>query len=246
VASWSFESTVGSSCDFRCVFFNDVQLSELLLDKGITPVDTMLCNKRDIPPEFLRNCSRSVGLSTFGFSRKTTTVSYVPKKNKAVILTSTMHHDEPSIDSKSGKPDIILFYNSTKSGVDTVDYKYTTKRPTRRWPMCIFYGILNIAAINAMVIWMSNNKERQQGKKHKRRLFLEELGLQLVHEQLTSRAANPIGFQSHVGSASSLCGVSCTKQEEQAGSINSTSTEEKEALHSLSPQRRSKGCHHLC
>ena len=133
------------------------------------------------------------------------------KKNKAVILTSTMHH-EPSIDSKSGKPDIILFYNSTKSGVDTVDqlcHKYTTKRPTRRWPMCIFYGILDIAAINAMVIWMLNNKEWQQGKKHKRRLFLEELGLQLVHEQLASRAANPIGFQSDIRSALSLCGVSC-------------------------------------
>jgi len=38
----------------------------------------------------------------------------------------------------------------------------------------------------------------------------------------------------------------CAKQEEQAGSINSTSAEEKEALRSLSPQRRSKGCHRLC
>lgn len=193
-------------------FFNDVSLSEFLLQKGLTLVGTMRRNKRDIPPEFLPSRSRSEGSSIFGFNEKTTMVSYVPKRNKAVILTSSMHH-EPSVDSVSGKPDIILFYNSTKSGVDTVDqlcHKYTVKRPTKRWPLCIFYGILDIAAINSMVIWLQKNPQWEQGKTHKRRLLLEELGLQLVHQRLKARAANPNGLHMDVVTAMSLCGVTCT------------------------------------
>jgi hypothetical protein len=198
-------------------FFNDVKLSEFLLEKGLTLVGTMRRNKRDIPSEFLPNRTRTEGSCLFGFNAKTTMVSYVPKRNKAVILTSTMHH-EPSVDTVSGKPDIILFYNSTKSGVDTVDqlcHKYSVKRPTRRWPMCIFYGLLDIAAVNSMVIWLHNNPQWQPGVKHKRRLFLEELGLQLVHTYLVNRAANPVGLHSEIRAAMSLCGVTCASNEKK-------------------------------
>lgn len=61
-------------------------------------------------------------------------VSYVPKKGKAVVLISTMH-DEGLIDEETGKPQIILDYNMTKGGVDTVDQlggTYSVSRTTRR------------------------------------------------------------------------------------------------------------------
>jgi hypothetical protein len=48
-----------------------------------------------------------------------TLVSYVPKKNKAVILLSTMHDGHGDINEEIGNSEIIHVYN--KSGVDTID-----------------------------------------------------------------------------------------------------------------------------
>lgn len=46
-------------------------------------------------------------------------LSYVPKKNKIVIMVSTMHHED-AIDSQKQIPEIISFYNSSKGGVDSL------------------------------------------------------------------------------------------------------------------------------
>lgn len=50
-------------------------------------------------------------------------VSYQAKQNKNVVLLSFEHDDHSvDIDSKTfGKPEIILFYNARKWGVDVVD-----------------------------------------------------------------------------------------------------------------------------
>ncbi|XP_073537123.1 granzyme A-like [Phyllobates terribilis] len=67
-------------------------------------------------------------------------VSYVPRKNKNVILVSSLHDDD-AIDPRSeaqNKPEMITFYNETKSGVDTADQMcatFSVCRNVRRWPM---------------------------------------------------------------------------------------------------------------
>ena len=58
-------------------------------------------------------------------------------------------------------------------------HKYTVKRGTRRWPLCIFYGMVDISSINALIIWKEKNPDWNQNKRFKRRLFLEELGMGL-------------------------------------------------------------------
>jgi len=45
-------------------------------------------------------------------------VSFVPKRNKAVILVSSMH-DSGVMDEATKKPEIILDCNMTNGGVDT-------------------------------------------------------------------------------------------------------------------------------
>ena len=47
-------------------------------------------------------------------------MSYVLKKNKAVLLLSTMY-ESGVIDEDTKKSAIVLNYNATKGGVDTVD-----------------------------------------------------------------------------------------------------------------------------
>jgi hypothetical protein len=54
-------------------------------------------------------------------------------------------------------------YNSTKSGVDTLEEKcasYTTSRKTRRWPMAVFCAMLDIAGVKAHIIYNSQKPEK--------------------------------------------------------------------------------------
>ena len=51
-----------------------------------------------------------------------------------------------------------MYYNSTKGGVDTMDQlvrSYSTKRMTRRWPMAIFYNMVDVSALNALIVYLS-------------------------------------------------------------------------------------------
>ena len=74
-------------------------------------------------------------------------VNYIPKKNKNVVLISTLHHDNEVRNRNDKKPQIIL--ESTKEAVDTLDQvtsTYTCKRKTNRWPVILLYNILDVSA----------------------------------------------------------------------------------------------------
>ena len=189
-------------------FFTNVQLADMLYDKKLTLLGTMRKSNRDVPNEFFASKSREVGSSLFAFSASKTLVSYVPKRNRAVVLLSTMHNDD-KLDDKTKKPEIIMEYNRTKGGVDSVDqlcHKYTVKRPTRRWPMCVFYGILDIAAVNTFIVFLHNNPDFHPKVTCKRRIFLESLAMDLMKPQLEYRRENPAGLGDHTRTAMSTVG----------------------------------------
>ncbi|KAJ8928620.1 hypothetical protein NQ314_018789 [Rhamnusium bicolor] len=89
--------------------------------------------------------------------------SYVPRKNKNVILLSSYHNDD-AIDGDTKdvfKPELITFYNSTKGGVDVVDRlksEYSATRKSNRWPFTVFCTLLNIATINSQIIYRDNTR----------------------------------------------------------------------------------------
>ena len=158
----------------------------------------MHSNRKEIPSQRLPNGDRSVYSSTFGFSRDgATLVSYVPTCRKAVVLLSTEHRDDMVADDKA-KPEIITYryYNATKSGVDVLDNlvrTHTCKRPTKRWTVCFFWNMIDVAAYNAFVLWITANPTWNSGKSHVRRLYLRELGKQLLAEHVSARLAQPQG-----------------------------------------------------
>jgi hypothetical protein len=144
-----------------------------------------------LPPEFLDVKKRPVGSSMFGFGKEPNSsllVSYVPKKNKNVLMLSTLHDDD-TIDPDTGddtKPEVITFYNLTKGGVDVVDRKkkdYSVKRTNNRWPLAIFCGLLDLATVNAQIIYFSNT-----GVSIPRRKFITNLALEIVKPHLLRRA----------------------------------------------------------
>lgn len=158
---------------------------ELLKEKKLTLIGTIKSNKRELPPEFVNTRSRREGSSMFGYQQDITVVSFVPKKYKNVLAVSTMHHDD-EIDKSTNKPGIIMAYNQTKFGVDIVDkmcVMYNVGRSTRRWPLTIFFHLLNVAGINALNLYVAN----KDYEKTVRREFLFRLSRDLITPQIRKR-----------------------------------------------------------
>ncbi|KAJ8957755.1 hypothetical protein NQ314_006512, partial [Rhamnusium bicolor] len=119
---------------------------------------TLKQNKLQIPQEFKPNKKRPVKSALSGHNQDMTICSYAPRKNRAVLLLSTMHQDQ-ELSGENNIPDMIIDYNNTKAGVDALDQlyvNYSVSRRTRRWPMVIFYAILNITGVNARIILQCN------------------------------------------------------------------------------------------
>ena len=130
-------------------FFTDFNLAVELLDKNITLLGTLRKNKREIPLSFQALRHRIEQSAMFGFSKDHHLMicSYVPKINKSVILLSTMHYDNKKQVDEPFKPNMIMDYNATKGGVDTLDLlvkNYSCKRNTNRWHLVIFYWMIDV------------------------------------------------------------------------------------------------------
>lgn len=170
-------------------FFTSIPLIDKLEQEyKLTVIGTIRKNKRELPNQFVNIRNREEKSSLFGHRSNCTLVSYVPKKSKNVLLVSSMH-DGAKIDEETGKPEIIMDYNATKGGVDMVDKMcetYNVARGTNRWPMVIFYSLMNVAGINSYIIYTQNNPSI----KTNRRQFLEELSYDLINEHLRRRAVH--------------------------------------------------------
>ena len=164
-------------------FFTLYELGRQLLKGKITTVGKVRKNKPELPPALRASKEREVLSSKFPFTPTTTLVSYLPKKNKNVVLLSTLHTEAEISDRQDRKPAIILDYNCNQGGVDhldTVTGTYSCRRMTARWPLVIFHNIVDVSSYNAFVIWREINPSWTPCKRNKRRVFLEQLGKTLV------------------------------------------------------------------
>ena len=114
-----------------------------------------------------------------------------------------MHHS-PDIDQSSvkQKPQVILFYNKNKVRVDCFDQMarlYSTRSASQRWPLTVWGNILDIAAINARVIFMKST-----GTQISHQNFLLKLIEELTAKQTT--------MQSRESSDKPICSVNSTRK----------------------------------
>ena len=138
--------------------------------------------------------------SIFGFDGRITIVSYVPKPNHAVLALSTTHHDMQTEGEKQ-KPVIITHYNQTKSDVDNLDHLaglFSVKLKTSRWPLVLFFNILDVGAIASFVIWIASYPDWQKLRRaSRRRKFLVKLGTDLVEDEINRRLQRPRALRKH-------------------------------------------------
>ena len=129
---------------------------------------------------------------------------------------STMH-SSPDVDTSTEKkkPEVILFYNSTKGGVDTMDQMlrcYSIKRMTQRWPMVIFYNMVDVSAMNAFIVWTSIHPSTSANKGNERRKFLITLGKELLNQPQSSVEETSSGVELQWKSLQKNEGATCVKE----------------------------------
>lgn len=171
-------------------WFSSIEVIKELLKRKLTYVGTLKKNKKEIPAQFLSNKNRKEGSALYGFTNNMTLLSYVPKKNKLVLLVSSMHHSKGINDEETNKPEMVAFYNHTKGGVDSMDQKcatYSANRRSRRWPLSIFYMMVNISTANTHIL----NLCFKDVPNTKRFQLIENLALKLIRPHLVRRMTIP-------------------------------------------------------
>ena len=79
-----------------------------------------------------------------------------------------------SVNADKNKPEIILSYHATKGAVDTFDkmiVTYSCRQNARRWPLNVFFFILDAAALNTFVLYAEKNPEIMVRNKKKTAMF---------------------------------------------------------------------------
>jgi hypothetical protein len=159
-------------------YFFDLKLSKALLERKMTSLG-VVDHKRSFVPSELKLVRKELYSSWFFFSGSNTILSYQAKEKKRPVILLSMSHQYPEVfDDEKNLPVMINDYNRTKIGVDLVGQcinNYTVRRITRRWPMMVFFNIIDIAGVNAMAIWLCQNPDWSNKHTHVRRLFLAEL-----------------------------------------------------------------------
>jgi hypothetical protein len=177
-------------------FFTSLPLLRQLHSWNLTLVGTIKGSRREVPNDIVKPSFRSRDLySTMSYLNvseddstcKALLVSYKAKSNKIVTLLSSQHKHVETYEGPKRKPNVILYYNKNKGGVDAADERigtYTTKYKSRRWHTVFFCNILDQALLNAYVLHSLHDSNWNANKSHRRRLFLKNVAEELINPHL--------------------------------------------------------------
>ncbi|XP_071746951.1 piggyBac transposable element-derived protein 4-like [Lepeophtheirus salmonis] len=160
-------------------FFTSLSLANELQKNRTTILGTMNRARKEIPSELKATKQALFSSLIFVNSGKTLTF-YQGKKNKNVLILSSVHKSVKVLDVRKRLPESIQYYNETKYGVDILDQMarlYSTKMSFRRWLFQFFYNILDFAGINAVILY-----REVTGKKITLCQFLNNLITELIDD----------------------------------------------------------------
>ncbi|XP_041844881.1 uncharacterized protein LOC121645749 isoform X2 [Melanotaenia boesemani] len=169
-------------------FFTSLSLAQRLLNRKTTLLGTVNKIRRELPGSAKQAINRQeFSTQVFSTSGVTLTV-YAPKRRKTVCILSSMHSVVETEDTRKKKPNTVTDYNSMKCGVDVMDQmvrEYSVRSGTRRWPVAVFYNMIDMAALNAYVLYQACT-----GVQERRVDFLVELASELAQSHLGAKKVN--------------------------------------------------------
>ncbi|ROI42805.1 hypothetical protein DPX16_7082 [Anabarilius grahami] len=142
--------------------------------------------RREIPQSARRTDCNEFTTQVFSTTAATLT-AYAAKRKKTVYILSSMHSVIQTDNTTKRKPNTVTLYNTTKFGVDVMDQmvrEYTVRTGTRRWPVAVFYNMIDMAALNAHVLYQACT-----GRQERRVDFLVEHARELANSHMCAKKA---------------------------------------------------------
>ncbi|XP_059396143.1 uncharacterized protein LOC132128137 [Carassius carassius] len=167
-------------------FFTSLSLAHKLLSRKTTILGTVNKIRREIP-QSTRHIDRNEFTTQVFSTTAATLTAYAPKRKKTVYILSSMHSMIQTDNTTKRKPNTVTLYNTTKCGVDVMDQmvrEYTFGTGTRRWPVAVFYNMIDMAALNAHVLYQACT-----GRQERRVDFLVELARELANSHMCAKKA---------------------------------------------------------
>ena len=173
-------------------FFTSSELGKELLSKKLFLTGTIRKNRKEIPP--LASEQQPLHSTTFLNTNEQSLTIYQTKKNKSVLILSTLFVKDLEVTKGKKKlPNTIEFYNKNKFGVDISDQmckKYSVKSSSRRYPLQIFFNMLDMAGINAWILYKESTGS-QVSRKDFLFLLAEEMASENSVERVHKTNASP-------------------------------------------------------
>ncbi|CAM4349627.1 unnamed protein product [Leuciscus chuanchicus] len=167
-------------------FFTSLSLAHKLLSRKTTILGRVNKIRREIP-QSARHTDRNEFTTQVFSTTAATLMAYAAKWKKTVYILSSMHSVIQTENTTKRKPNTITLYNTTKCGVDVMDQmvrEYTVRTGTRRWPVAVFYNMIDMAALNAHVLYQACT-----GRQERRVDFLVELARELANSHMCAKKA---------------------------------------------------------
>ncbi|KAF7401044.1 hypothetical protein HZH66_006228 [Vespula vulgaris] len=138
-------------------FFTSVSLATKLLAKRITLFTTNRSNRRKFPKLAKSTKDKMEHFSTVLYkSNNCTLIIYKSKPTKKVTILSWKHKSIKINNDRKRITETVVYYNKTKFGVNIIDQiarKYNVKSKSYRWPVLVFFNILDLTNINAWILY---------------------------------------------------------------------------------------------
>ena len=152
----------------------------------MTFLGTVNPNRKGVPEELKKSKDKAVGSTLPLYHKDFMIISHVPVQNRVVIMLSSEHDllENVIVDNKE-KPLMIAEYNKYKAAVDTVDKmikQYSCKRATRRYPLALFFYIIDVTTINASILFnLKHNSNKSRFS------FIRQVGHDLIYPFIKQR-----------------------------------------------------------
>ena len=138
-------------------WFTSLPLTRKLQRYDMHLVGTIRMNKAFLPSkDFIKSLKlpKNDAVALYNHDEKMNLVVKKVKSSKYVGILSTLHNNLTVVEGT--KTEAHMFYNAGKGGTDAFDQRCAVtscSRKTNRWPLAMFFQLLNIAMNNAYILY---------------------------------------------------------------------------------------------
>ncbi|CAH0720654.1 unnamed protein product, partial [Brenthis ino] len=161
-------------------FTSDSLIKKLKDEYKLSSIGAINPKDELVPPIFLSKY-RSKKIFINGFlDSDTSLTSYVNHNSKVInVLTNDPNYYKKGHTSHNSVVSLYKKYQSAVEVLDVLMHYYTTMQHSNDWTLTLFFMLLNIASVNAQVIWSSENTNTVV----QRRIFIRELAISLMENE---------------------------------------------------------------